>query len=128
MKLLLDTHSFLWFFKGDPKLSATARILMEDENNEKLISLASIWEMAIKQSLGKLTLSLPLPDYIAQKLAFSDFRLLDINIDHIAVIATLPFHHRDPFDRLLIAQAMVEKISILSADSIFDAYPIQRLW
>lgn len=128
MRLLLDTHSFIWFFAGDPKLSTIARTLIEDEGNEKLLSLASIWEMAIKQSTGKLTLSLPIKDYIEQKLSFSDFRLLNINLDHISAIATLPFHHRDPFDRLLIAQAMIEQIPIVSADSVFDSYPIQRLW
>jgi len=128
MRLLLDTHSFIGFFMGNPKLSTIARTLIEDENNEKLISVASIWEMGIKQSLGKLNVGLPIKDYIEQKLSLLDFNLLNINLDHIAVITTLPFHHRDPFDRLLIAQAMVEKLPILSVDSIFDAYPIQKLW
>jgi PIN domain nuclease of toxin-antitoxin system len=128
MKLLLDTHSFIWFFTGSPKLSTVARLLIEDESNEKLLSIASVWEMAIKQSLGKLYLGLPLQDYIEQKLTQNLISLLNLNLVYLDVIVTLPLHHRDSFDRLLIAQALVEKIPILSADSAFDAYPIQRLW
>lgn len=128
MRLLLDTHTFLWFFTGDVKLSTNVRYLIEDENNEKLFSIASIWEMAIKQSKGRLTLSLPLKDYIEQKFRLDDFNLLTINLDHLDVIVTLPFHHGDPFDRLIIAQSMVEDIPVLSRDSVFDAYPINRMW
>jgi PIN domain nuclease of toxin-antitoxin system len=128
MRLLLDTHTLIWFFAGDSQLSATARILIEDEDNNKLVSIASIWEMAIKESKGLLNLSLPLHEYIAQKLSFEDFNLLNINLDHLSQIVTLPFYHKDPFDRLLIAQAMVEGIPLLSKDSAFDAYSINRLW
>ena len=128
MRLLLDTHTFIWFFKGNPKLSNQIRVLIEDESNEKLLSVASIWEMAIKQSMGKLSFSLPFEAFITQQLSINDFNLLDIRINHITIVATLPFHHRDPFDRLLIAQAMAEQIPILSADSAFDAYSINRLW
>ncbi len=128
MKLLLDTHSLIWFFSGDPKLSNTARIYMEDVKHQKLISLASVWEMAIKQSKKKLTLALPLEDYIQQKLKLEDFELLPIHLNHLAIIATLPFHHNDPFDRLIIAQAMVEKIPILSRDLAFDSYDVERIW
>ncbi len=96
--------------------------------HQKLISLASVWEMAIKQSKKKLTLALPLEDYIQQKLKFSDFELLPIQLNHLAIISTLPFHHNDPFDRLIIAQAMVEKIPILSRDLAFDSYDIRRIW
>jgi PIN domain nuclease of toxin-antitoxin system len=127
MRLLLDTHTLILFFAGNSQLSATARILIEDEDN-KLVSTASIWEMAIKQSKGHLNLSLPLDEYIAQKLSLEDFNLLNINLDHLSQIVTLPFYHKDPFDRLLIAQAMVEGIPILSKDSAFDAYSINRLW
>ena len=128
MKLLLDTHSLIWFFSGDPKLSNTARIYMEDVNHQKLISLATVWEMAIKQSKNKLTLALPLEDYIQQKLKIEDFELLPIHLNHLAIISTLPFHHNDPFDRLIIAQAMVEKIPILSRDLAFDSYGVKRIW
>ena len=128
MRILLDTHTLIWFFAGDSKLSATARILIEDEDNNKLVSIASTWEMAIKESKGHLNLSLPFEDYIRQKLSWEDFNLLNINLYHLNAIVTMPFHHKDPFDRLLIAQSMVEGIPILSKDSAFDAYSINRIW
>lgn len=129
MRLLLDTHTFIWFFKGDRKLSNTAITLIDNEDNEKFISMASMWEMAIKESIGKSDFGLPLKEFVEEQLSsYNDFKLLHINLDHIDVIATLPLHHKDPFDRLLIAQAMVEKIPILSVDVILDAYPVQRLW
>ena len=128
MRILLDTHTLIWFFAGDSQLSATARILIEDEDNHKLVSIASIWEIAIKESKGLLNLSVPFEDYIRQKLSLEDFNLLNINLDHLNAIVTMPFHHKDPFDRLLIAQSMVEGIPILSKDSAFDAYSINRIW
>jgi len=128
MKLLLDTHSFIWFFSGHPNLSNVARQLMEDTKGQKFISLASVWEIGIKQSKGKLTLSLPLEDYIIEKTKLEDFELLPIKLNHLALISTLPFHHNDPFDRLLIAQAITENISILSRDIAFDAYQVKRIW
>jgi PIN domain nuclease of toxin-antitoxin system len=128
MQVLLDTHTLIWFFQGNENFSEKMRLLIEDENNEKLISIVSVWEMSIKQSIGKLKFSLPVKTFIEQKLAFNDFKLLNINLDHIDVITTLPLQHRDPFDRILIAQAMVEKIPIISVDTVFDAYSITRLW
>lgn len=128
MRLLLDTHTFIWFVIDSPRLSTIVRALIENENNEKLLSTASVWEMAIKHSSGKLSFSLPFRVFIEQQLGLNSIELLNINLDHVDVVATLPFHHRDPFDRLLVAQAMVEQIPILSADSAFDAYPINRLW
>jgi PIN domain nuclease of toxin-antitoxin system len=105
-----------------------ARLLMEDINHQKLISLVSVWEMGIKQSKGKLTLSLPLEDYIREKTKLEDFKILPIQLNHLAVISTLPFHHNDPFDRLLIAQSITEKIPILSKDIVFDNYNVNRVW
>ncbi|MEI2582446.1 type II toxin-antitoxin system VapC family toxin [Scytonema sp. PRP1] len=128
MRLLLDTHTFIWFFTGNTKISNQARALIENQDNEKLLSTASVWEIAIKQSTGKLSFHVPFEVFIKQQLSLNDFNLLNINLDHLAVVATLPFHHRDPFDRLLIAQSIVEKIPVLSVDSAFDAYPIERLW
>lgn len=110
------------------RLTEQVRNLVDDEDNEILLSTTSIWEMAIKQSTGKLIFSLPFELFITQQLSLNKFNLLNIKLDHIAQVATLPLHHRDPFDRLLIAQAMVEQISILSADSAFDAYSIERIW
>lgn len=127
-RLLLDTHSLIWFFSGDPKLSYDARQFMEDTDYIKLISLASVWEMGIKQSMGKLTLSLPLEEYINEKIALENFQILPIELNHLAKISTLPFHHKDPFDRLLIAQAETERIPILSRDIAFDKYNVHRFW
>ena len=128
MRLLLDTHTFIWFVIDSPKLSANVKYQIEDENNEKLISAASIWEIAIKQSTGKLYFGLPFRVLIEQQLSANSIELLNINLEHIEVVVTLPLHHRDPFDRIIIAQAIVEQLPILSADSAFDAYTIQRLW
>jgi PIN domain nuclease of toxin-antitoxin system len=128
MKLLLDTHTFIWFIMGSPNLSTRARALIEDVANEQFLSVASLWEIAIKLSIGKLTLSSPFDVLIPPQLSLNGFELLNIEIEHAAVVATLPFHHRDPFDRLLIAQAMVENMSIVSIDAVLDAYPVARLW
>ncbi|HCF26640.1 MAG TPA: PIN domain nuclease [Cyanobacteria bacterium UBA11049] len=128
MRLLLDTHTFIWFVTDSPKLSVIVKQLIEDENNEKLLSTASVWEMAIKYSSGKLSFVQPFRVFIEQQITLNSTDLLNINLNHIDIVATLPLYHRDPFDRLLIAQAMVEQIPILSADSAFDAYSIQRLW
>ncbi|MEA5577069.1 type II toxin-antitoxin system VapC family toxin [Anabaena sp. UHCC 0451] len=92
------------------------------------LSIASIWEMGIKHGLGKLTFNIPFETFITQQITINDFTVLDIKISHITTISQLLLHHRDPFDRMLIAQAMVENIPIISADTIFDAYSIQRLW
>lgn len=128
MKLLLDTHAFLWFIMGSPNLSADARALIEDAANENLFSVAGLWEIAIKVSIGKLSLASPFDVLIPRQLGLNGIELLNISTDHAAVVATLPFHHRDPFDRLLIAQAMVEGVPIVSVDTAFDAYPVKRLW
>ncbi|QIR40059.1 type II toxin-antitoxin system VapC family toxin [Tolypothrix sp. PCC 7910] len=128
MKVLLDTHSFLWFIAGSQKLSTTARNVIEDTNNQRCLSLASLWEIAIKQSIGKLTINIPFDRLISEQVIQNSIEILNINIHHITVVSTLPFYHRDPFDRILIAQAIVEKTPVISADSAFDAYPISRLW
>lgn len=128
MKLLLDTHTFLWFIMGNPKLSANARTFIEDQANEKFLSVASLWEIAIKVSIGKLALSAPFDTLIPQQLSVNGFELLRLEIAHAAALINLPFHHRDPFDRLLIAQALVEQMQIVSIDSTFDAYQTSRLW
>ncbi len=128
MKLILDTHAFLYFIDGNPKLSADARTLIENAGNEKLISKASLWEMAIKVSLGKLTIGGSFEAFIPRQIAINGFTLLSIEMEHVCLVAGLPFHHKDPFDRLLIAQSMAENFPIVSADGAFDSYPIKRLW
>lgn len=128
MNVLLDTHAFLWFFIGDTSLSARARTLIEDESNEKFFSVASLWEIAIKVSIGKLTLSAPFDEIFPDQLEKNGIDLLKITSAHASAITTLPFHHRDPFDRLLIAQAMIEQMEIVSVDPAFDRYSVTRIW
>jgi len=106
MRLLLDTHTFIWYVTDNPRLSAHVKLLIEDENNEKLVSIASIWEMAIKHSIGRLNFSRSFIEFVRQQLTVSNIGLLEINLQHIEVVASLPLHHRDPFDRLIIAQSM----------------------
>ena len=118
MKLLLDTHTLLWFIAGSPSLSADARTSIEDRANEKLVSIASIWETAIKVSIGKMTLSAPFDDLFPHQLQINGFDLLPIRIEHAAAVSALPFHHRDPFDRLLAAQAIKDNLALASADNI----------
>ena len=128
MKLLLDTHTLLWFIAGSASLSAYARSLIEDASNEKFVSIVSIWETAIKVSIGKMSLSAPFNILFPQQLQINGFELLPVKIEHTSVVTTLPFHHRDPFDRLLIAQAVEEKMTLVSRDEFFDDYGITRLW
>jgi PIN domain nuclease of toxin-antitoxin system len=128
MKLLLDTHTFLWFVLGDSRCSTNARSLIEDEANEKWLSPASHWEIAIKIGLGKYSLPIPFDEFIERAVDDNGFLMLSIEPKDTALLTTMPHHHRDPFDRLLIAQAIVEHLTIVSADRAFDAYPITRLW
>lgn len=128
MRLLLDTHAFLWFILDDPKLSTTARALIADGENVVEISPASYWEIAIKISLGKYALPEPYADFMERELATNDFGILPISPGHTAMLIDLPFHHRDPFDRLLVAQAICEGIPLVSVDPKLDAYAVTRLW
>jgi len=128
LRFLLDTHSLLWFLMGHPSLSERARLKIESLDYEIWVSVASLWEIAIKQSLGKLHLTRPFEKIFPAQLAANSIEVLSIRPEHLAVIAQLPFHHRDPFDRLLAAQALTEKIPILSADDALDAYGVERIW
>jgi PIN domain nuclease of toxin-antitoxin system len=128
MRLLLDTHAFLWFIMGSANLSVNARALIENPANERLLSIVSLWEIAIKTSLGKLTLSASFDELIPAQLKLNGIDLLNINVDHLSTLTTLPFHHRDPFDRLIIAQAIVEKPTVISLDGAFDTYGVTRHW
>jgi PIN domain nuclease of toxin-antitoxin system len=128
LRLLLDTHAFLWFVLNDPQLSGTAAALIAAPANRIEISPASYWEIAIKIRIGKYALPDPLDVFIEREIAANDFHILHIMPRHVASLTTLPFHHRDPFDRLLVAQAMAENIPLISADDVLDAYPIKRLW
>ncbi|MEX1041434.1 MAG: type II toxin-antitoxin system VapC family toxin [Pirellulaceae bacterium] len=128
MRLLLDTHTLLWFVENDPKLSSKALDALADPNNDLLLSPATYSELAIKVGLGKYQLSDPLADYINEAIRLYQLTILPIDVQHAAMIATLPQHHRDPFDRLLIAQAIVEQVSLVSSDIAFEPNPITRLW
>ena len=128
MKLLLDTHIFLWFIAGDLNLSSNARILIEDSANEKFVSAASLWEIAIKHSLGKLDLSDDFDVLFPNQLEVNGFEMVPVKTAHLSNLISLPFHHRDPFDRLLIAQTVAENMQIVSVDRVFDSYNISRHW
>ncbi len=121
MRLLLDTNAFLWFVEGNSRLSDAARNHIEDTGNEILLSVTTLWEMAIKISLGKLEISIPLAEFVQRQLDLTDIELLNINQNHAYTVATLPFHHRDPFDRMLVAQCLTEHCTIVSPDGAFGA-------
>ena len=128
MRLMLDTHTFLWFVLDDPQLSASAKTLIEDPVSDVLISPASFWEIAIKVRLGKLDLRSSYDDFMHRGIVGNDFAILPIEPKHTSLLTTLPLHHKDPFDRLLVAQASIENITIVSADDALDAYGVQRAW
>jgi PIN domain nuclease of toxin-antitoxin system len=128
MRLLLDTHAFLWFVMGDNRLSQSARAAIEDPANEKRLSVASLWEIAIKHSLGKLRLAEPFEVLIPREMHRNALVILPIEVSHLARVDALPFHHRDPFDRLLIAQALVEDLNLVSIEAAFDTYRVSRIW
>ena len=128
MNLLLDTHAFLWWIRDDQALGRKARRAIANERNHCFLSLASCWEMAIKKSLGKVEIPEPLDGFISEQLAANRFTLLPIDLRHATRVSRLDFHHRDPFDRLLVAQAIEESLVIASADSMFEKYAVERIW
>ena len=128
MRVLLDTHVFLWWVEGDRALPAKARAALANPENECLISMVSAWEIAIKTNLGKLKLALPVKRYIVENVTANGFRMLAIEIAHVGRVETLARHHGDPFDRLLIAQALEEDIAVVTADPIFRKYGVKRIW
>jgi len=128
MRLLLDTHAFLWFFTNDQKLSVAALTLIADPTNEVLVSPASYWEVAIKVSLGKYPLTVPFEQFWTAGINGSGFVILPIGLPHAAILSSLPMHHKDPFDRMIISQAIAEQIPVVTADSAFNSYAVTRLW
>jgi PIN domain nuclease of toxin-antitoxin system len=126
--VLLDTHALVWYTQADPKLSPLAQTTIQDATNEVLVSPASYWEIAIKVHLGKWTLNLPYPNFMQAALGLHGFHILPILPEHTARLIGLPNHHRDPFDRLLVAQALHEGVSLVSSDPTFDLYGIPRVW
>jgi PIN domain nuclease of toxin-antitoxin system len=128
VRLLLDTHVFLWAVNDSPQLGSAARTLIENTENDLFLSVASLWEIAIKLSTGKLRLELPFLELATEKTEQYGVTLLAIAPSHLNLLTTLPFHHRDPFDRLLVAQCLAEGAPLLSRDGALDAYGITRLW
>ncbi len=128
MRYLLDTHTLLWSQDDTTKLSTTARVLLTDPAHDRLISIVSIWEIGLKVALNKLQLAKPFRDWIDTAIADLVLILLPIEIDHMERQLGLPFHHRDPFDRLLAAQALVEGSPLISRDVVFDLYGVARCW
>ncbi len=128
MKLLIDTHALIWFLEDDPKLSATARAVVEDAANERWVSMASGWEMAIKSQIGKLKLPLAFEGLFPGALESLGFSILPIQAGHLHRYHALPLHHRDPFDRLLVAQALVDGFTVVGDDAAFDEYGVTRVW
>ena len=126
-ELLLDTHIFIWWADKPEKLSPAVLSALEDETNELLLSVASVWQMQLKMQLGKLKLSLPLQELIRNQQETNDLNVSPVALPHVLALDALPFHHKDPFDRLLIAQSIVEGLTIVSADSQFSAYGVQLL-
>ncbi len=127
MKLLLDTHAFIWWDSDPSQLSSTALAALRDPSNEVWLSVCSVWEMAIKVDLGKLTLRLPLPDIVAQQRT-NGLRVMPISLEHSVAILGLPPIHKDPFDRLLIAQATVESAKLVTNDQLVGKYSVSVLW
>ena len=128
MNLLLDTHALLWFLDDDPQLVPTAKSLIEDPANRKHVSVATCWEIAIKAGLRKLDLGEPAITFLTRELATNRFELLGIELAHATFVETLPPHHKDPFDRLLVAQALIDNLPLVSANTILDQYGVTRLW
>jgi len=128
MRLLLDTHTFLWWVSDHASLSRRARKAIADENNDCFFSVASGWELAIKTSQGKLDVGGSLARFLPEQLALNQFQLLPIDLRHVLRVATLPWHHRDPFDRLLAAQCACDHLTLVSADSVIADYGVDLLW
>lgn len=128
MRLLLDTHAFIWWDSDPAKLSLQALTLCQDTQNSLLLSVASVWEMQIKGQLGKLHLTLPLADLIESQQQTNHFEVLPVMLVHVLALQHLPTHHKDPFDRLLLAQASVEELTVLSNDPLFLKYTDKVMW
>jgi PIN domain nuclease of toxin-antitoxin system len=128
MKALLDTHTFLWWDTDNPRLSSHAKEIIADKRNEIYLSAASVWEMAIKTAKGKLDLSESPAIYISHRMIEYAFQALPILLNHAAHVHELPFHHNDPFDRMLIAQSQLEALPLLTADEEILRYDVEAIW
>jgi PIN domain nuclease of toxin-antitoxin system len=128
VRVLLDTHALLWFASNDPRLGARAREVISDPATERLVSIASAWELAIKSSIGKLTTVGPFADWLDSLCAGAAVELLPVAIGDVRRLHALPWHHRDPFDRMLVAQASERGIAIVTADADIGRYDVEVIW
>ncbi|HEY0078617.1 MAG TPA: type II toxin-antitoxin system VapC family toxin [Pyrinomonadaceae bacterium] len=128
MRLLLDTHTFIWWFSEPEKLSTRAQNLLADAANELLLSVVSVWEMQIKIQLGKLRLTIPLRELIEGQEQTNGLQILPVQLEHVLALEALPARHKDPFDRLLIVQADAEEAYLVSMDKVFSDYSVKLLW
>ena len=128
MRVLLDSHALLWAMDAPDKLGGQAASALRDLDNKLLLSAATLWELAIKVGSGKLALGLPYWQWMEKAIADLDLELVPVTVAYAECQAVLPTHHRDPFDRLLIAQALVDDLPVVCADSAFDAYGVKRIW
>ena len=128
MRYLLDTHALIWIVTEDQKLSKKAKRIYLDNSNEIYLSAASVWEMAIKISLKKLTLEDKLSSFVDKHILGNNIGILNITADHALPLESLRYHHKDPFDRLIVAQCIQERLQLISKDPIFDSYEIRRVW
>lgn len=128
MKLLLDMHTFIWFIEGNEKLSTEIKKLIESTNNQRFLSIASLWEMTIKTSLGKLYLYSDLNLLVKEHIYGNAIDILPIKTSALIILQNLPFYHKDPFDRLIISQALADDLILLSKDEIFQSYQVNCHW
>jgi len=128
MRVLLDTHAFLWFVRQDPRLSANAHALIMDPDTDLLLSVASAWEMVIKVALGRLKFTKDVDQFLREHLTTNSITPLSIQLQHATTVGNLPAHHRDPFDRMIIAQAISEQIPVITNDPEFKKYSAQLVW
>lgn len=128
MKLLLDTHTFIWWDSKPSQLPTSVMTALQDSSNEILLSVASVWEMQIKMQLGKLTLTRPLDEIITEQQNVNGIVILPVEIEHVLGLDALGFHHKDPFDRLLMSQSVAENAILLSNDGVFKHYPVNVMW
>ncbi|NOQ36054.1 MAG: PIN domain-containing protein [Methylococcaceae bacterium] len=128
MKLLLDTHAFIWFIEGNSKLSGKAKALIEASDNQRFLSIASLWEMTIKKSLGKLELGMDMQTLIDEHISQNAMEILPIDTSALFILQDLPFHHKDPVDRLIISQSLADDLVLLSIDEHFSSYQVNCVW
>jgi PIN domain nuclease of toxin-antitoxin system len=128
LRCIVDSQALIWFFNNDPKLSSKAWSILSDAASILYVSPASLWEISIKLSTGKYIFAVTYEEFVQQAVYDNGFILLSIEPKHCIPLLKLPFHHRDPFDRMIIAQAMVEQLPVISSDTKIDLYPVQRIW